>query len=256
MAPEQVDSAGAVTARSDVYSLGAILYELLAGRPPHVADSVERLLFSILTARPVPLAELRPEVPGELCDVVHRALSSDPEQRFATARDLADALGRFAKPEAGVTTLRASSPVVAARKLAGSTTWALRSVAALLAGVALAALGLARSLPRGTTHAAAKPAAQPVAALIAQPKPALPAAEPAAQAFSPSARALPPRESTSPVVMPEPASARHSTASQQSNAAHPRAARPTISTPKHEASMDADMPLPRIQFVLANPYEH
>lgn len=91
MAPEQVENAGAVTSRADVYSLGVILYEALAGRPPHAADSVERTLFKALNEAPAPLADVRPVSPG-LEAIVLRALSRDAADRFASALELAEAL--------------------------------------------------------------------------------------------------------------------------------------------------------------------
>lgn len=92
MAPEQVESAATVTAQADVYSLGAILYELLAGRPPYRADSVERLLFKILSGAPEPIATLRPDLPLDLQRTVHRALARRASDRFAGVSELVLAL--------------------------------------------------------------------------------------------------------------------------------------------------------------------
>jgi len=92
MAPEQVESAGTVTSQADVYSLGAILYELLAGRPPYRADSVERLLFKILSGAHEPIATLRPDLPLDVQRTVHRALARRASDRFAGVSELALAL--------------------------------------------------------------------------------------------------------------------------------------------------------------------
>jgi eukaryotic-like serine/threonine-protein kinase len=95
MAPEQIEHAGVVSARADVRGLGAILYECLTGRPPHVADSVERLFFKILNERVGPVRAFRKDVPEELDEVVLRALERDPVKRFSTAAEFADALRPF-----------------------------------------------------------------------------------------------------------------------------------------------------------------
>ena len=101
MAPEQVESSGTVTTRADVYALGAILYELLTGRPPHVADSVERLIFKILSGSPEPIRAVRADVPRELDAAVLRALARDPKDRFGSAGDFADALRAGVSPDVG-----------------------------------------------------------------------------------------------------------------------------------------------------------
>jgi serine/threonine-protein kinase len=95
MAPEQIEHAGVVSARADVRGLGAILYECLAGRPPHVADSLERLLFKVLNENVASVKTYRPSVPVELDDVILRALERDPSKRFASAIEFARALQPF-----------------------------------------------------------------------------------------------------------------------------------------------------------------
>jgi serine/threonine-protein kinase len=96
MAPEQMRSAKDVDARADIWSLGAILYELLSGRPPYVADSLPALCIAILNERPRPLHEFVPLVPTELEAVLFKCLSRNVEERFASVADLADALVPFA----------------------------------------------------------------------------------------------------------------------------------------------------------------
>jgi serine/threonine-protein kinase len=80
VAPEQVGGQTATPA-SDWYALGCVLYELLAGRPPFVADDVEGVLRQHLEATPVPVAVRRPEVPGGLAELVMRLLAKDPAAR-------------------------------------------------------------------------------------------------------------------------------------------------------------------------------
>jgi serine/threonine protein kinase len=92
MSPEQL-TGRRVDARTDVYSLGATLYETLASRPPFDGDDLATLGAAIVSGPPpAPLRSLAPRVPEVLAAVVHRALARDPDARFATAKDLADAL--------------------------------------------------------------------------------------------------------------------------------------------------------------------
>jgi serine/threonine protein kinase/Tfp pilus assembly protein PilF len=96
MAPEQVQGkANAITPRTDVYGLGAILYELLSGRPPHVADSIVDLYGKIAREEPAPPRKLNPKIPPELEAISLKALDKEPERRYATAALFADDLARF-----------------------------------------------------------------------------------------------------------------------------------------------------------------
>jgi len=97
MSPEQARSPRDVDHRSDLYSVGAILYEMLAGRTPYTSDTGEftEILFKIFTTEPEPLRNLRPDIPEALAAIVHRALLRDREGRFASAADMAEALAPF-----------------------------------------------------------------------------------------------------------------------------------------------------------------
>jgi serine/threonine-protein kinase len=97
MSPEQATGDRALDARTDIYSLGAVLYEMLAGEAPHTGTSAQAIIAKLMTETPRPLAVLRRTVPEHVDDAVHRALEKLPADRFATARELADALsGRTA----------------------------------------------------------------------------------------------------------------------------------------------------------------
>jgi len=83
MAPEQLQGAEP-TLHSDIYSLGVVLYELLAGRRPFVADKLEALIEKILHEEPAPPSELVPGLPRDIDAVVLRALKKEPAQRYGT----------------------------------------------------------------------------------------------------------------------------------------------------------------------------
>ena len=95
--PEQMT--GSVgDARSDVFSLGAIAYEMLTGHPPFATESIDALRASIAEARPKPLTVLDPDLSPALSSIVLKALANDPDQRFQTAGHFADALFDWNEP--------------------------------------------------------------------------------------------------------------------------------------------------------------
>ncbi|HKO94577.1 MAG TPA: protein kinase [Polyangiaceae bacterium] len=94
MPPEQM-RAEPVDERSDIWSLGAILFEMLTGRPPFLGETLPEVYAAVL-GKPAPSIEtLRPSVPAGLDDVVQRCLDKDPAQRFCDVADLAEALAPF-----------------------------------------------------------------------------------------------------------------------------------------------------------------
>ncbi|RYG72042.1 cyclic nucleotide-binding domain-containing protein, partial [bacterium] len=93
MSPEQVQSID-LTPRSDLYSLGAVMYELLTGVRPFRAGNLAKLLHQIVYATPAPIHTLRPDVPEELENVVAMALLKDPDKRYRSGSDFAAALTR------------------------------------------------------------------------------------------------------------------------------------------------------------------
>jgi serine/threonine protein kinase len=90
MAPEQAQG-GRASARSDIFSLGAVAYELLAGRRPFGGESVPAVLYSVVHSAPEALAKWLPELPA-LATVVEKALAKDPGERFENAGEMREAL--------------------------------------------------------------------------------------------------------------------------------------------------------------------
>lgn len=96
MSPEQARGhAKSLDRRSDVYSLGATLFDLLAGRPPFMAESLADTLLKVMNEAPPRLRQLVVDVPESLETIVDKCLNKEPGQRYASARELAEDLGRF-----------------------------------------------------------------------------------------------------------------------------------------------------------------
>jgi len=235
MSPEQMASAKDVDARTDIWALGAILYELLTGRVPFQADSITQLCVMILQQQPPPLRDKRPDAPQELQHIVLRCLERDRDRRYANVAEFAHALAPFAPRRsrlsiervsrvidgAGLGTSRANptesvppgARVAAATGAAwggtgGSTRSTGRSVGMILiALVALAGVAAAAALklrPESTEPApvaadvpapAAEPSPAPKAAVVVEP---VAAALPAPAAPSASAPAVPAPAATAP----------------------------------------------------------
>lgn len=102
MSPEQCEGEG-IDPRTDLYSTGIILYELLAGKPPFSRQSPGTILKGHLTEVPRPIAEIRADLPDGLGDAITRMLEKKPENRFATAREALDALEAVPDPATTVT---------------------------------------------------------------------------------------------------------------------------------------------------------
>ena len=255
MSPEQARGDKVVDHRSDLYALGAILYELCSAQRPHPGDSHNAVLHHVATHPAVPLASVVPELPEGFAAVVAAALSSDREQRPASAEVFIQALAPFARREiwpappmesgarsapritvvADSSPARASLPRPVRRRLAP----ALVSGA----GLALAVIAIVAAVVTRRSGAA--------------PHPAAPAPEPVAAALPARATTLAPP----PVVAaPPPAASHDGLASTPEghvvvHTAHRRAA------PAHTTAAPAPQPVPGdarpipINFDQKNPYE-
>ncbi len=129
MSPEQATGDRLIDARSDIYSLASVLYEMLAGEPPHTGPTVQSVIAKVLTDRPRPLRQLRESVPPHVEAAVLKALAKVPADRFQTAAEFVDALARpgwaLATPaRLGRSALRDVAPWAVAGLATGLALWA------------------------------------------------------------------------------------------------------------------------------------
>ncbi len=158
MSPEQVQ-AKTVDHRSDIFSMGCILYEAATRRRPFMADSDVEVMHQILREKPRPVEELNPEVPGEVRRVIRRCLAKTPDQRFQSMKDLAIDLRELVEEwdSLSPTATSATSAVSGAVGTApgrGRGFWAVVGAAAIL-GIGGLTFGLYTILGRGAPAAGA-----------------------------------------------------------------------------------------------------
>jgi eukaryotic-like serine/threonine-protein kinase len=141
MSPEQATAEKDISARSDVYSLGSVLYEMLTGQPPHLGGSAQQIIMKIITEPAEPVTKHRKSVPPNVAAAVAKSLEKLPADRFESAKAFADALHNSSYTIAG-----SARGATGARALGGRratyVSWAL-TVLALIA----AAFGWLRPEP-------------------------------------------------------------------------------------------------------------
>ena len=237
MSPEQMVSARDVDVRTDIWALGAILYELLTGKVPFQANTITQLCAMILQQQAPALRNSRPDAPEPLQNVIARSLQKDRNERYTNVAELAQALAPFASRRARISVERVSrvlesaghgisraslddvappSSVLEARTAnAWDKSSATRGGAGkvigvvvallLLAGVALGGVLLFRARSDAAASASVSAAPAPVAVTAEKPPSVIPAVSPAAP--SSSVVATPARASASAARTPPPSPA-------------------------------------------------
>ncbi len=150
MSPEQAMGERQIDARSDIYALGAVLYEMLAGDPPFTGSTVQAIVAKVMTERPTPLHTLRDTVPPGIEAAVMRALAKLPADRFSSAAEFGAALA--APPTAAMLASPAPPPSALQRRLVRT-----RFAAVALGCIALAATAAAYWQWRGGSRTTAAP---------------------------------------------------------------------------------------------------
>ena len=98
MSPEQASGERDIDRRTDVFSLGVVGYQLLTGRRPFSGDNARHVLTQLLTAQPVPVTEIVPDVNPKIANVISKCLAKDPEERWQSAAELSATLRRLQGP--------------------------------------------------------------------------------------------------------------------------------------------------------------
>jgi serine/threonine-protein kinase len=231
MSPEQVRG-GTVDARSDIYSVGVMMYELLAGRRPFVADSAYEILNQQCNVVPLSPLEVNAQLPPPLSDIIVAAMAKDPANRFQNAQALSNALRQVAAmqndppkreeaaftpvaiPGAAQPAAQRFAPVAASAPLAQPSSghrgvWMTVGALAVLVVVACAAIGLPRLLHTSaktendsaaqTSPAAPSTVSPAQATTVAAPIADAPAATPSAVDTQSPAESIPSKPPQTPV---------------------------------------------------------
>jgi serine/threonine protein kinase/Tol biopolymer transport system component len=138
MSPEQATGDSAIDGRSDIYSLAAVLFEMLTGEPPHTGATAQAIIAKVITDHPRPVRQLRDTTPVHVEQALEKGLAKLPADRFASPREFSDALSG-----------RRTSDPGPPRWIAPTRSWSTRALGwtgvAVLAGIGLG-MGVGRSL--------------------------------------------------------------------------------------------------------------
>jgi len=194
MSPEQCRGDAGLDGRSDVWGVGAVLYEMLSGSLAFEAPNYNSLIVKIVTSAPAPLAERAPEVPAELAAIVHRALTASLDARLPSMEAFLEALRRYPLDRPSAPPM----PCVPARR---------RAVVPAVAGLGVACALLLALASRGSAvHSAPAPVARPAATRVEVIAPAAVETVPASAVAAPPRAIARPRRVAAPRTAVRPAS--------------------------------------------------
>jgi serine/threonine-protein kinase len=158
MSPEQMRGVRTVDTRTDIWALGAILYRLVAGRPPFDGENIPQVCSRVMTAEPPPLGELRADVPEGLAHAIERCLRRDPAARYPEVADFASAIAPFASRSvpAPTSSVPPSAPAthLGQKPRSNVPVFAGAALTFLLAGAGVAAWRHRRAVPPASKAAA------------------------------------------------------------------------------------------------------
>jgi serine/threonine-protein kinase len=210
MSPEQCRGAG-VDQRTDIYALGAILYQMLCGKPPFVSEAQIDVMMMHVVRIPTAPRELFPEIPDYLDQIVMRALAKNPDDRFASMSELRAALvavptgpdGLTALPPEDLAAFSAFTASKDARRRHGRRRWLWVSAAVVL-GIGVGWVGARRQLSGvkpETPAATTKPQPSSAESTLPGPLPAPASSAPAAARAEPSPPAAEPASDANPIAI-------------------------------------------------------
>jgi serine/threonine protein kinase len=160
MSPEQARGA-ALDGRSDLFAVGAVLYEMLAGKKAFRGDSITGLIFKIITEEPPPIRELEPSIPDEMVRILGKALAKAPDARYQSGREMADDLLALTRP--------GSTPTLRQAEIATAPGMKLPSTPTLNAPPTLHSASATGQAPPATMQASATAQGAPATVASARP---------------------------------------------------------------------------------------